>query len=91
MGLRLRTSHLVILLSSFAAILLATPVSALAAGESDIVLPDLRSQQFFGLNGHTLLTLGLAIAALGIVFGLVIYSPAQGTARPPVDASRSPT
>src|SRR4051812_22621843 len=49
------------------------PSRALAAGEADLVLPDLSSQHFFGLNGHALLTLGLALAALGIVFGLVIY------------------
>jgi K(+)-stimulated pyrophosphate-energized sodium pump len=43
------------------------------ADESQIVLPDLSSQQFLGLDGHTLLTLGLAIPLLGIIFGLVIY------------------
>jgi K(+)-stimulated pyrophosphate-energized sodium pump len=47
--------------------------SAAAASEADLLLPDLRSQSFFGINGHALLTLGLALAALGIVFGLVIY------------------
>jgi K(+)-stimulated pyrophosphate-energized sodium pump len=43
------------------------------AGDADLVLPDLRSQQFFGMSGHTLLTCGLVIALLGIVFGLTIY------------------
>jgi K(+)-stimulated pyrophosphate-energized sodium pump len=49
------------------------PGTARASGEADLVLPDLRTQQFLGLNGHLLLTLGLGIALLGIVFGLVIY------------------
>src|SRR2546423_2811728 len=56
-----------------AAAALLSPTAALAS-EADILLPDLRSQQFFGMSGHTLLTLGLAIGALGIVFGLVIYA-----------------
>src|SRR3954453_7186718 len=47
--------------------------SATLASEAELRLPDLRSQMFFGINGHALLTLGLALAALGIVFGLVIY------------------
>ncbi len=50
------------------------PPSIARASEADLVLPDLRTQEFFGINGHSLLTLGLAIAALGIVFGLVIYT-----------------
>ena len=60
-----------VLFAALAAVLL-WPSTALA-GETDLVLPDLRSQDFFGINGHALLTLGLALAALGIVFGLVIY------------------
>jgi K(+)-stimulated pyrophosphate-energized sodium pump len=55
-----------------AAALLLWPATA-AANEAKITLPDLRSQRFFGVDGHTLLTLGLVIAALGIVFGLVVY------------------
>ena len=53
-------------------LLLLIPASV-RADESEIVLPNLHSQQFLGLNGHLLLTLGLAIPLLGIVFGLVIY------------------
>jgi K(+)-stimulated pyrophosphate-energized sodium pump len=59
-----------------AAAALLSPAAAFAS-EADIVMPDLHSQRFFGVSGHTLLTLGLGIAALGIVFGLVIYSKLQ--------------
>src|SRR4051794_17499951 len=52
---------------------LCWPGSAMASAESSLVLPNLKSQTFWGLNGHTLLTLGIGIALLGIVFGLVIY------------------
>ena len=53
---------------------LLNPASALA-GDADLVLPNLssRDQLFFGLTGQTLLTIGLVVAALGIIFGLVIY------------------
>jgi K(+)-stimulated pyrophosphate-energized sodium pump len=62
------------LLAVLTAVLLA-PASAMAS-EADLVLPDLGDENLFefaGMSGKTLLTLGLAVAALGIVFGLVIY------------------
>jgi K(+)-stimulated pyrophosphate-energized sodium pump len=45
-------------------------------GEANLVLPDLRTvvfSNFFGLNGHTLLTIGLLFCAGGLLFGLAIY------------------
>ncbi|HEX8709751.1 MAG TPA: sodium-translocating pyrophosphatase [Pyrinomonadaceae bacterium] len=44
-----------------------------AGGEANLVLPDLSQVSFFGLNGRTLLMLGLVVCALGLMFGLVIY------------------
>ena len=43
-------------------------------GEANLLIPDLGSVQFFGLPGNTLLTFGLIVCALGLLFGLVIYS-----------------
>ena len=68
-----REAFFPLILVAMAAAALVSPAAALAS-EADIVLPDLRTQEFFGVNGHTLLTLGLGVAALGIVFGLVIYA-----------------
>src|SRR6185295_19295029 len=45
-----------------------------AASEAELILPDLGSQMFLGINGHNLLLGGLVICVLGIVFGLVMYS-----------------
>src|SRR5688500_9096767 len=42
-------------------------------GEASLVLPDLSSVDFLGVDGHTLLLWGLLVSALGMVFGLVIY------------------
>jgi K(+)-stimulated pyrophosphate-energized sodium pump len=51
--------------------------NALAAterrSEIDLVLPDLASVAFLGIDGHTLLLFGLGVCVLGLVFGLVIY------------------
>jgi K(+)-stimulated pyrophosphate-energized sodium pump len=40
-------------------------------GEADLVLPDLSSVQVLGMSGSSLLMLGMIVAALGLVFGVV--------------------
>jgi K(+)-stimulated pyrophosphate-energized sodium pump len=42
-------------------------------GEASLVLPDLSSVHFFGMNGHNLLAVGLAFCALGLLFGMTIF------------------
>jgi K(+)-stimulated pyrophosphate-energized sodium pump len=42
-------------------------------GEVNLVLPDLSTVDFLGVDGHTLLMIGLVICALGMLFGLAIY------------------
>ncbi len=45
-------------------------------GEANLVLPDLKSvtfANFFGLDGHALLTIGLLFCVGGLLFGLAIY------------------
>jgi K(+)-stimulated pyrophosphate-energized sodium pump len=42
-------------------------------GEASLVLPDLSTATFFGLNGDTLLTLGLIVCVGGLLFGLAIF------------------
>jgi K(+)-stimulated pyrophosphate-energized sodium pump len=44
-----------------------------AGGEANLILPDLSSVEFLGLDGHTLLLIGIGVCALGLIFGLVIY------------------
>jgi K(+)-stimulated pyrophosphate-energized sodium pump len=44
-----------------------------AGGEANLVLPDLSSVDFQGVDGHTLLMFGLVICVFGLAFGLVIY------------------
>ena len=47
-----------------------------AGGEANLVLPDLSRVRFLGdtVDGHTLLLAGLVICALGLAFGMVIFT-----------------
>ena len=47
--------------------------AAREGGESSLVLPDLSHVTFHGVDGHTLLLVGLFVCALGLLFGLAIY------------------
>ncbi|HSD21044.1 MAG TPA: sodium/proton-translocating pyrophosphatase, partial [Anaeromyxobacter sp.] len=40
-------------------------------GEANLVLPDLGSETFLGVTGHSLLLFGLIVCAAGLAFGLV--------------------
>ena len=70
------------LLLSTAGLLAARPAAAQEAaghtggGEASLTIPDLNSVRFLsgGIPGHTLLLTGLVVCALGLLFGLVIYS-----------------
>src|SRR5437868_4948937 len=43
-------------------------------GEATLVVPDLGSVEFRGVNGRTLLMGGLVISALGLLFGLLTFT-----------------
>jgi K(+)-stimulated pyrophosphate-energized sodium pump len=67
---------------SFAATLAALCISAPSAfaqgheagGEANLRLPDLSQVAFQGINGRTLLMIGLFVCALGMLFGLMIFT-----------------
>jgi K(+)-stimulated pyrophosphate-energized sodium pump len=42
-------------------------------GEASLQLPDLSQVKFMGVDGHSLLLIGLLVSFLGMVFGLIIY------------------
>ncbi len=74
-GAMRRVSLGLTMLLSLAATLLAAPRafarSPQHGGEANLVLPDLEAVQMLGMNGKQLLMLGLAVCALGLVFGYV--------------------
>src|SRR3954464_10855911 len=43
-------------------------------GEANLVLPDLSTETFQGINGRTLLLSGLGVCVLGLVFGMTIFT-----------------
>ena len=49
----------------------AAPVHA--GGEANLIVPDLSTVEFHGVNGRTLLMSGLVICALGLLFGLATF------------------
>src|SRR5436305_10842760 len=51
----------------------ASPSSA-GGVDASLVIPDLSQLNFLGVNGHTLLMSGLVVCALGLLFGLMIYT-----------------
>jgi len=49
-----------------------------AGGEANLILPDLSQVTFLGgVDGHSLLLVGLVVCGLGLLFGLVIYNQLQ--------------
>jgi K(+)-stimulated pyrophosphate-energized sodium pump len=55
-----------------------------AGGEASLRLPDLGQAEFVGINGRTLLQVGLGVCLLGLLFGLVVYTQLKAL---PVHAS----
>ncbi len=51
----------------------AQPEHAGGGGEANLVLPDLSTVNFLGMNGHALLMIGLLFCVGGLLFGLAIY------------------
>src|SRR5437868_13686280 len=45
-----------------------------AGGEANLILPDLSSVDFHGVNGRTLLMFGLIVCAAGLLFGLLTFT-----------------
>jgi len=58
----------------------AAPKAHSGGGEVNLVLPDLSTVEFMGMDGRTLLMFGLAISAAGLVFGGVIYAQLKNMA-----------
>jgi K(+)-stimulated pyrophosphate-energized sodium pump len=45
-----------------------------SGGEADLIVPDLSRVEFRGINGRSLLMSGLAVCALGLLFGLMTFT-----------------
>jgi K(+)-stimulated pyrophosphate-energized sodium pump len=60
--------------------LAATPEQAQhkGGGEANLIVPDLGSVPVGGMNGRTLLLIGLVVCVLGLLFGIVIFAQLKG-------------
>jgi K(+)-stimulated pyrophosphate-energized sodium pump len=76
LGRRIRNaSAFVVTLLICSATALAQPGGESAGGEASLKLPDLSQVTFLGtIDGHKLLMIGLLFCALGLLFGLVIFT-----------------
>src|SRR5215813_15557952 len=57
----------------WSALAMAAPVGA-PKSEKDLILPLFEKVTFFGVNGWSLLSGGLVVCALGLIFGLVVFA-----------------
>src|ERR1051326_5017544 len=64
-----RTLILALLVVSFTPLAMAQE----AQTEANLVLPDLHGVSFLGISGQTLLSFGLIVCVLGMLFGLIIF------------------
>jgi K(+)-stimulated pyrophosphate-energized sodium pump len=85
---RLGVAVLVVVLIGAGMIAIGQPVAAaqpdtaasqsasrdVSGGEANLVLPDLTTVDFHGVNGRTLLMSGLVVCALGLLFGLLTFT-----------------
>jgi K(+)-stimulated pyrophosphate-energized sodium pump len=54
--------------------LFAQAATQSVGGEANLIIPDLSSATFMGVSGRSILTWGLVICALGLLFGFTIYT-----------------
>jgi len=57
----------------FAIVAFSLAAPAAYGSEGDLILPDLSSVPFRGIDGHQLLLIGILFCFLGLLFGLVIF------------------
>ncbi|HXT64515.1 MAG TPA: sodium-translocating pyrophosphatase [Pyrinomonadaceae bacterium] len=57
----------------FAVVAFSIAAPAAYGSEGDLILPDLSSVAFRGIDGHRLLLIGILFCFLGLLFGLVIF------------------
>src|SRR5581483_8746804 len=76
-ALRFVAALLIVLCATSAHASMRQPDAAVAThqgGEASLVLPDLGSVSFLGVNARTLLMGGIGVCALGLLFGLITFN-----------------
>ncbi len=69
----LRFLSIVMIIAGLVVLIAPSTMAAEAGGEANLVVPDLNTVEFFGLNARLLLGIGLIVCLLGLLFGLFNY------------------
>jgi K(+)-stimulated pyrophosphate-energized sodium pump len=69
----LRILSIVMIISGLVVLIAPSTMAAEAGGEANLVVPDLNTVEFFGINARLLLGVGLIVCLLGLLFGLFNY------------------
>jgi K(+)-stimulated pyrophosphate-energized sodium pump len=69
----LRSLSILMIIAGVVILIAPSTMAAEAGGEANLIVPDLSSVEFFGINARLLLGIGLIVCLLGLVFGLFNY------------------
>src|SRR5512137_964901 len=69
----LRFISIFMIIVSLVVLVAPSTMAAEAGGEASLIVPDLNTVEFFGINARLLLGIGLVVCLLGLVFGLFNY------------------
>jgi K(+)-stimulated pyrophosphate-energized sodium pump len=69
----LRILAIVMIIGGLVVLIAPSTMAAEAGGEANLVVPDLNTVEFFGINARLLLGVGLIVCLLGLLFGLFNY------------------
>lgn len=69
----IRIMSLIMIVAGILVMIVPSTMAAEAGGEANLVVPDLNTVEFFGINARLLLGIGLIVCLLGLAFGLFNY------------------
>ena len=69
----IRVISIIMIIAGLLMLIVPTSLAAEAGGEASLIVPDLSSVEFFGINARLLLGIGLIVCLLGLAFGLFNY------------------
>jgi K(+)-stimulated pyrophosphate-energized sodium pump len=69
----IRAVSVIMMVTGLLVLIVPTSLAAETGGEASLVVPDLSTVEFFGINARLLLGIGLIVCLLGLAFGLFNY------------------
>jgi K(+)-stimulated pyrophosphate-energized sodium pump len=69
----IRAVSVIMIVAGLLVLMVPTSLAAETGGEASLIVPDLSTVEFFGINARLLLGIGLIVCLLGLAFGLFNY------------------